>query len=254
MNKIIAASVFDQFEVKQLINLQVGEKLDLSLTNTGLYLLISLIIYGYLYWASGVREGRIVPTRVQTGLEMLYDGVKSMSRDNIGPKGDKYFPFIFALIMLILTVNMMGLIPYSFAPTSQIATAFGLSLSIWIGVTLLGIVLHGLNYFSMFMPAGSPLVLAPFMVILEAISHLAKAVSLGVRLAANITAGHILFVILAGFIWQMIEVGGVFLLVSLIPFAIMAVVTVIEIGVAAIQAYVFSLLTAIYTGESEQLH
>ncbi len=127
---MVVGSVFDQFEVHKIVDLSLGVKSDISLTNTGLYLLISLGIYAYLYRASGVSEGKIVPTRIQSILEFAFAGVRSMSKDNAGPRGDMYFPFILSIFMMILIVNMMGLVPYSFAPTSQIATAFGLSLSI----------------------------------------------------------------------------------------------------------------------------
>ena len=250
------ASVFEQFEISKIINLGITDKMDLSITNASLFMIISLGIYIFLYTTSGLAEGRLIPGRVQAILEGLYDLVKGIVSENIGGavKGNKYMPWIMSLFMMILILNLMGLVPYTFSPTSHIAFTLGLSFSIWIGVTLLGVVNYGSNYLSMFMPGGSPIVLAPFMVTLEMISHTAKAISLGVRLAANITAGHILFVILAGFIWKMMLYGGIIAIGSMIPLAIMAVVTVIEMGVAVIQAYVFSLLTAIYISESEELH
>ena len=156
--------------------------------------------------------------------------------------------------MMIVLLNLFGLVPYTFSPTSHIAVTFGLSFSIFIGVTLLGMVNYGANYFSMFMPAGSPMGLAPFMIVIEMISHTAKAISLGVRLAANITAGHILFAILSGFVWKMLVAGGLISLGSIFPMLIVLLVTVIEMAVAVIQAYVFSLLTSIYISESEDLH
>ena len=123
-----------------------------------------------------------------------------MSKENIGKKGGLYLPFLFSLFLFILVLNLFGVIPYTFSPTSHIAFTFGFSLSIFIGVCLLGLLNHGLNYFSMFMPLGSPLALAPMLILIELISHVAKAISLGIRLAANITAGHILFSIFSGFI------------------------------------------------------
>ena len=156
--------------------------------------------------------------------------------------------------MMIVILNLFGLVPYTFSPTAHIAVTFGLSLSIFLGVTLLGMVNYGANYFSMFMPAGSPLALAPFMIIIEIVSHMAKAISLGVRLAANITAGHILFAILSGFVWKMLMAGGILAMGSIFPMLIVILVTIIEMAVAVIQAYVFSLLTSIYISESEDLH
>jgi ATP synthase subunit 6 len=122
-----------------------------------------------------------------------------MVKDNIGSSGNHFFPFIFTLFVFIALMNVFGVFPYTFAPTAHIIVTFGLSLSIFIGCTILGLINFRSDFFAMFMPAGSPLVLAPFLVIIEFVSYLAKAISLGVRLAANITAGHLLFSILSGF-------------------------------------------------------
>lgn len=135
-------------------------------------------------------------------MEIVYETMYDVVKDNIGSsyKDTKYFPFILSVFMFIGMMNVVGIVPYSFTPTSHIVVTFGMSLSIFIGVTLLGIRVHGSEYLSFFMPAGSPLAMAPFLVVIELVSHIAKAVSLGVRLAANITAGHLLFAILSGFV------------------------------------------------------
>jgi len=130
---------------------------------------------------------------------MIYGFVHQLVTDTIGKEGAMYFPFILSLFVFIGLMNLIGLIPYTFTPTAHIAVTFGLSVSIFFGVTLLGITRHGADFFSMFLPAGSPLALAPFLIIIEFVSHAIKAVSLGVRLAANLTSGHLLFAILAGF-------------------------------------------------------
>jgi len=122
-----------------------------------------------------------------------------MVKDTIGKEGAMYFPLIFTLFIFIGIMNLVGIIPYTFTPTAHIAVTFGLSLTIFIAVTLIGLVRHKLDFFSMFLPAGSPIALAPFLIIIEFISHGIKAISLGVRLAANLTAGHLLFAILSGF-------------------------------------------------------
>jgi len=156
--------------------------------------------------------------------------------------------------MNISIMNLVGLVPYTFTPTAHLIVGFGMSLSILISVILLGLENFGANYLSMFMPAGSPLILAPFLVIVELVSHLAKGISLGVRLVANITAGHLLFAILSGFAFTMLTAGGVITVLSIFPIAVVVFITILEIGVALIQAYVFSILAAIYIGESIHLH
>ena len=143
-------------------------------------------------------------------------------------------------------MNMFGIVPYTFTPTSHIVVTFGMSLSIFLGVTILGFVNYKSDFLAMFMPAGAPLGLAPFLVIIEFISHTAKAVSLGVRLAANIIAGHLLFSILSGFAFTMFTAGGLLTLASILPMLIIIFITILEMAVAVVQAYVFCLLTSIY--------
>lgn len=248
-------SAFEQFEITRLLKIDLLGNLDISITNSTVFLVISLLFFSFIFNYSGLSKGYLVPNRWQSVLEMAYEMVYGVVKENIGEaKGRKYFPFIYALFMMIVLLNLFGLVPYTFSPTSHIAVTFGLSFSIFIGVTLLGMVNYGANYFSMFMPAGSPMGLAPFMIVIEMISHTAKAISLGVRLAANITAGHILFAILSGFVWKMLVAGGLISLGSIFPMLIVLLVTVIEMAVAVIQAYVFSLLTSIYISESEDLH
>lgn len=249
-------SAFEQFEISRLIELHLTETLDISITNATIFLAIPVLYYFFLYNVSGLKDGLMVPSRWQSVIEVIYDTIFGIVTDNIGKSKvhQSYFPFIFTIFMYIVLMNLFGIIPYTFSPTAHIAITFGLSLSIFIGVTLLGIVNYGANYFSMFMPGGSPLILAPFMIVIELVSHTAKAVSLGVRLAANITAGHILFSILSGFTFTMLVSGGILSIASVFPMLIVLFITVIEMAVALIQAYVFSLLTAIYISESTHLH
>lgn len=250
---MIALSAFEQFEITRLLK-WYANGVDISITNSTVFLLLSVLYFVFLYYYTRLNKSLIVPNRWQSVLELAYEMVYGVTKDNIGKRWGKYFPLIFSLFMMIVLLNLFGLVPYTFSPTSHIAVTFGLSLSIFLGATLLGIANHGLNYFSMFMPAGSPLGLAPFMIVIELLSHTAKAVSLGVRLAANITAGHILFAILSGFVWQMLLAGGLLTVASIFPMGVVLLVTIIEMAVAVIQAYVFSLLTSIYISESENLH
>lgn len=151
-------------------------------------------------------------------------------------------------------MNMVGLVPYTFTPTAHIVIGMGLSVSILIGVTLLGIENYGINYLAMMMPGGSPIALAPLLVMIELVSQLAKGVSLGVRLAANIMAGHLLFAILAGFAFNMLIAGGIVTVVSIFPILLVVFITVLECAVALIQAYVFSILTTIYINDAVHIH
>ena len=177
-----------------------------------------------------------------------------MVQNQVGPAGRPYFPFIFTLFVFILGANLIGMIPYSFTSTSHIVVTFGLSLSIFIGVTLLGFLTHGLHFLSFFLPGGAPLALAPLLVVLEVVSYSFRAISLGVRLFANMMAGHTLVKILSGFSWTMLSVGGLLGVGALGPFLVVFALTGLELGVASLQAYVFTILTCIYLNDAIHLH
>ena len=165
-----------------------------------------------------------------------------------------YFPLIFVIFIFILTCNLLGMIPYSFTVTSHIIVTFFLSLSIFIGVTIIGFAHHGIHFFSFFLPAGAPVVLGPFLVVIELISYISRAFSLAIRLFANMMSGHSLLKILAGFAWTMLSVGGIFYVIHLVPLIIVFIITGLEIGIAMLQAYVFTVLTCIYLNDSINLH
>lgn len=245
-------SIFEQFEIFKIISFEPFG-IDLSFTNSSLFMLLSLLFFIWLY-VSNIKEGYITPTRWQSVIEIVYETVYGATKDNVGKKAGKYLPFVFSVLVFIVIMNAFGVVPYTFAPTSHMAITFGLSISIFIGVTIIGIVNYGINYFAMFMPAGCPTLLAPMMVVIELISHVVKGISLGIRLAANITAGHVLLAILSGFAWKMLIAGGIMSVLSIFPIFIVVFITILEMAVAFIQAYVFSLLVAIYIGESEELH
>ena len=216
-----------------------------------MYMLYAVIIYQIIYKIN-IAEGKLVPGRWQTVVELAYAQIIGLVMDNIGE--GRYVPMIWALFVNLSIMNLVGIVPYTFSPTAHIVVGIGMSVSILIGVTLLGIENHKSNYLSMLMPGGAPLALAPFLVVIELVSQLAKGLSLGIRLAANITAGHLLFVIISGFAFTMITAGGILSVLSVMPIFIILFITILEIAVALIQAYVFSLLTAIYVGESIHLH
>jgi F-type H+-transporting ATPase subunit a len=171
-----------------------------------------------------------------------------------GKKGEIYFPFIFSLFSFILFANLISLIPYSFAITSHLIATLSLSLGILIGVTILGFTIHKTKFFSIIVPAGSPKALLPFLIILELISYIAKGISHGLRLAINLLAGHCLMLIIAGFIFNFMVSGIIPLIVSPLPIIILIAISGLELAIAFIQAYVFSLLASSYIKDSLDLH
>jgi len=239
---------FDQFNVVKLITIQVflGDW-SVTFTNSSMMMVLAVTIFWLLL------EGkRLIPNRWQFIIEFLYINIHSVVQDNLGKVGQRFFPFVLCLFIFIAMLNILGLFPYLFVPTAQIVITLGISLSIIMAVTLLGFFNFKLNFLSILMPGGVPLVMAPFLVVIETVSYLIRAISLGVRLAANISAGHLLFAILSGFTFNMLSNGMIIL--SFVPMSIMIFLTLLEIMVAVIQAYVFCLLTTIYLGDTIALH
>ena len=187
-------------------------------------------------------------------MEYLFGFVLQLVKNQVGPSGQPYFPAIYSLFLFILLLNLIGLIPYSFTATAHFALTLGFSSTIVLGVTILGLNLHGLRFFSLFVPAGTPLALVPFLTLIEAVSYVARAVSLGVRLSANMLAGHILIHIIASFSWKFITGSLIGLLLAPLPILLLTLLFGLEIGVALIQAYVFVLLTCSYINDALTLH
>jgi F-type H+-transporting ATPase subunit a len=187
--------------------------------------------------------------------ESVYSTVYSIVINQINAnKGQMFFPLISALFIYILINNLVGMVPYSFAPTSHFILAFSLSFTIVIGATILGFQIHALKFFSLLVPSGCPLGLLPLLVMIEFISYLARNVSLGLRLAANILSGHMLLNILSGFTYNIITKGFIFFFLGLIPLLFIIAFSGLEIGIAFIQAQVFVVLSSAYIKDSIELH
>ncbi|MEZ5668405.1 MAG: F0F1 ATP synthase subunit A [Alphaproteobacteria bacterium] len=243
-------SPLEQFTIKPLFEVNLGG-LDVSFTNSSLWMAIAIAVVTLLFFYA-TRAQRLVPTRLQALAEMLYGITANMVRDNVGSEGRKYFPFIFTLFMFVLFGNLLGLIPYSFTYTSHIVVTFTMAAIIFVAVTVIGIVRHGLGFGRLFFPEGAPPATAVVLIPIELISYLSRPVSLSVRLFANMTVGHVLLKVIAGFV---IGIGAsMFVVPGIIPFALLVAVTVLELLVAVIQAYVFAILTCIYLHDALHLH
>lgn len=245
-------SPLEQFQIISLIPIEIFN-MNISFTNSSLMMILALFLI-ITSFNRAILNNKIIPIRKQAVAESIYEFVYNLVNENIGEKGNKYFPFIFILFIFILTLNLIGMIPYSFTVTSHIIVTFFLSLSIFIGVTIIGFYHHKIHFFSFFLPAGSPVVLAPFLVVIELISYSSRAFSLAIRLFANMMSGHSLLKILAGFSWTMLSTGGIFYILQLVPLIIVFLITGLEIGIAFLQAYVFVVLTCIYLNDSINLH
>jgi len=243
----------EQFSIINMVPLHIGN-VYFSFTNSSLYLFLATGLVSLLCYLVTVNGGYLIPSRWQSIVEMIFQFVQSLVEEQIGPQGRKYFPLIFTTFLFLLSANLIGMIPYSFTATSHIVVTFGLSFALFIGITIVGFQHHGLHFFSFLLPKGAPLILAPLLVVLELVSYCFRAVSLGVRLFANMMAGHTLVKIISSFAWTMLSVGGVLAVASVIPVVIVFALTGLEIGVACLQAYVFTILVCIYLNDAIHLH
>lgn len=250
---LLINSPLEQFEVSNLLSLNapILGYINISLTNLALYSLLVLFIIVSIHYISN-NENKLVPSKWSISLESLFASINSMVKEQLGK--EVYLPFIYSLFFFILIANLTGNIPYSFTITTSIMVSIGLSFTILIAVTILGLSIHKLHFFSYFVPSGTPLALVPLLVLIELVSYLARAFSLGIRLFSNMVAGHTLMKILATFLYQMFSAGVIMFILTLIPFIIFLAIVGLEIAVSIIQAYVFVILTCSYIKDAIELH
>ncbi len=239
-----------QFELHPVFG-RVGASV--HFTQSNLFMVIAGVLTLGLLWF-GMRPRAMVPGRLQAAAEMSYQAVLAMCVDTIGPEGKKFFPFIFTLFFFILLGNLLGVWPYDFTFTSHIAVTLALAVFVIVMVTFVALRIHGLHFFSYFMPAGVPIALAPLLIPIEILSYLSRVISLSVRLFANMMAGHVMLDVFGAFV---VMLGGAGL-IGLAPAAVALAVNVALIGfeilVATLQAYVFAILTCIYLHDAVHLH
>ena len=238
-------SPLEQFTIKPLIEINVAGY-DISFTNSALMMVIAATLITLLMLL-GSRRKAMVPGRWQALAELCYEFCANLLRDTVGSEGRRYFPLIFTLFMFILFGNMLGMVPYSFTFTSHIIVTFVMAITVFIGVTILGFVKHGFHFFSFFVPPGVSLIMWPLMIPIEIISYLSRPISLAVRLFANMTAGHTMLKVFAGFV-PTLGVAGIF------PLAFATGLTGLELLIAFLQAYVFTVLTCLYISDALHLH
>ena len=256
INFTIAASPLDQFEIRNLLSLDapILANMHISLTNIGLYLTLGAFLIVSMNLLA-TNYNKVVSNRWSISQETIYATIHSIVTNQINARsGQLYFPFIYTLFLFILMNNLIGMVPYSFASTSHFVLTFGLSFTVVLGATILGFQKHGLEFFSLLVPAGCPLGLLPLLVLIEFISYLARNISLGLRLAANILSGHMLLNILAGFTYNIMTSGFIFFFLGLIPLAFIIAFSGLELGIAFIQAQVFVVLTSSYIKDGLDLH
>lgn len=231
-----------QFAVKPLATFDVAGT-TLTLTNSAQFMLMAVAAIA-LFFAYANRKKAMVPGRMQSLGEVMYEGIHGMVEDNAGHRAEKFFPFIFTLFLFILFMNLLGMVPFSFTPTSHLIVTFGMSSVVFLGVTLTAIIIQGPGkFFKHFVPSGMPMVLIPMIFLIELVSYFARPLSLAIRLAANMIAGHTLLHVIAGFVVPL----GIF---GVAPLLFSTFLIGFETFIAILQAYVFALLSTIYLSEA----
>jgi F-type H+-transporting ATPase subunit a len=235
-----------QFEIIRLARLELFG-VDISFTNSSAVMLIAVLLIS-AFLILPMRNRALVPTRVQSVIEVLYEFVANLVRENVGPEGMKYFPFVFTLFVFILSLNLLGMVPYSFTVTSHIVVTFALAAMVFTVVTAIGFLRHGVGFLKLFVPEGVPLLFLPLIIVIELISYLIRPVTLSVRLFANMLAGHTMLKVFAGFV---VGLGALF---GIAPLLFTVAFTGLEFFVAFIQAFIFAVLTCIYLNDAVNMH
>lgn len=249
-------SPLDQFIMRDflIIIIPLLASLQFSFTNMTLYLSISTLTIMAIYFLPLLWEKIKTSTWFITTVSILHTVYNLVKSQIQRIRGINFLPFFACLFLYILVNNLIGMIPYTFAPTAHFILTFFISFSIVIGCTLLGFKEHKLLYFSLLTPHGCPLGLLPLLVFIETISYLARNVSLGLRLAANILSGHMLLNILSEFTYKIMETDFFHFLIAIIPLMFIGGFSALELGIAFIQSQVFVVLSSSYTKDSLELH
>lgn len=249
------SSPLEQFSILPLIGFSFSG-FDFSITNSVIISAIgfSSFLFSLFFILSENFFFFVVPNRIHFIVETIYNVVYGLIHDNVGSIGKAFFPYVFTLFMFILISNIIGLVPYSFTVTSHLIVTFALALMTFVGINLVCIREHGINILSLFLPPGSSMILALLLVPIELVSYIFRPISLSVRLFANMMAGHTLLKVIGGFAWTMLLAGGGLMVAHTLPLAILVILMLLELGVAAIQAYVFTILTCIYINDAIHLH
>jgi F-type H+-transporting ATPase subunit a len=237
-----------QFQIHPLVPINIGG-IDFSFTNSALFMVLTVVAATAFLFLS-TRRGAMVPSRWQSAGELTYEFVANTLRESAGEQGMKFFPFVFSLFMFVLVANLWGMFPYFFTVTSHIIITAIMAITVILTVVIYGLWKHKLHFFRLFVPSGVPKVLLPFIVLIEVLSFVSRPISLSIRLFANMLAGHITLKVFAGFVVLLGSAGAVGILGAVLPLLATVALTALEFLVAALQAYVFAILTSLYLNDA----
>ena len=229
-----------QFIIERLVPLHIGG-VDISFTNSALFAVIAVVLASLLFILA---PQNLIPTRLQSVAESIYEVVDNITHEVLHDNARTYFPFVLTLFTFILFANVLGLIPYAFTVTSHIVVTLALALVVFIGATIIGFWRNGFGYLKLFVPSGVPALLLPLVVLIEIVSYFIRPMSLSIRLFANMMAGHMMLKVMAGFVVMLGLAAG------WLPLVAMVGLMGLELLVAALQAYVFALLTCMYLNDA----
>jgi len=248
------AGPMEQFEITVLHPIQVGAY-DLSFTNSSLWMAIALAAVSIFLFV-GTAKPQLVPGRWQAAVEYIYDFVRKMLDENVGPEGRRFAPLIFSIFIFVLACNLLGLLPWigAFTPTSHIAVTLALAVIVFTTVCIVGFARHGLHFFALFWPHGSGVALGAFVFVIEFLSFLSRPFTLAIRLFANMTAGHVLLKVFGTFIVTLGSFGALPYVFGLLPLSVNIALSALEVLIAVVQAYVFALLASLYLNDAINLH
>ena len=246
----MAVDPIEQFQIHNLFPIAKIGHTEIVFTNSAAFMLAAVVgITAFL--VIGTARRSLVPSRLQSAAEIAYEFVASTVRTTAGSEGMRFFPFVFTLFMFVLTLNFIGLIPYTFTVTSHIIVTAALAITVFLTVLLYGLYRHGLHFFNLFVPKGVPIYILPLIVCIEVLSFVSRPISHSVRLFANMLAGHITLQVFAGFIILMGgAMGALGWVGSVLPFGMIVILFALETLVAFLQAYVFAILTCIYLNDA----
>lgn len=243
----MSADPMDQFKIEPLIEGPKFGVIDTTFTNSSLWMVIGSLLVIAVFALAGGRK--LIPGRMQSFGEICYEFIADMLRDTVGPEAMRYFPLIFTLFFFILAANLLGMNPYGFTTTSHLAVTAALSLFVIAMVFVMGVVKNGLRFFKIFIPSGLPPVMYILIVPVEIISFLSRPVALAVRLFANMVAGHVMLKLFAMFIAFLVAQGGIYIGLAIFPILGTMAIVALEFLVAALQAFVFAILTCVYLND-----
>lgn len=243
------ADPIKQFEIKPLLRLGDVGGHEIAFTNSSAFMVLTVALAaGFVLLGS--RKRALVPGRWQSAVELQHEFVLKTLRDIAGEHGMRFFPLVFSLFLFILFANLLGMLPYSFTVTSHLVVTFALAALVFAVVTVYGIAQHGFRFFRLFMPSGVPAVLAVFIIPIEIISYLSRPISHSVRLFAVMLGGHITLKVFAGFVVSLGGIGAVGVAAAILPLMMAVALTALEVLIAFIQAYVFTMLTCMYLNDA----